>query len=68
MNKIAETIANATTYELKRREASDYDNYESLLVVFNLDPSNTEKLAQRLRVSPADFEAFKRVLLRFNNL
>jgi hypothetical protein len=68
MSKIAETITQATTYEIKRRKASDYDHYAALLLVFNLDPSNTEKLAQRLRVSPADFEAFKRVLLRFNNL
>jgi hypothetical protein len=67
MSRIAETIITATTYELKHK-AADYTHYEALLLVFNLDQDNTEKLAQRLRVSPEDFEAFKRVLLRFNNL
>lgn len=68
MSRIAETITTATTYELKRKQAADFDHYEALLLVFNLDQDNTEKLAQRLRVSPEDFEAFKRVLLSFNNL
>ena len=68
MSRIAETITTATTYGLKRKQAADFDHYEALLLVFNLDQDNTEKLAQCLRVSPEDFEAFKRVLLSFNNL
>jgi hypothetical protein len=65
MSYINKFIKKQTTYEPK---GNDYDNFEALLLIFNLDDENSERLIKALGLPVQDLNAFKRVLKALINI
>jgi hypothetical protein len=65
MSYIDKFIKKQTTYEPK---GNDYDNFEALLLIFNLDDENSERLIKALGLPVQDLNAFKRVLKALINI
>ena len=65
MSYIDKFIKKQTTYEPK---GNGYDNFEALLLIFNLDDENSERLIKALGLPVQDLNAFKRVLKALINI